>query len=196
MKVYDELVQGSDEWLNLRLGKFGSTDANTVSVNGAGLKTLVYKKIAEITSGQFENNFVNADMERGTRLESEAREIYELTTGNEVKEIGYWELSEYVAGSPDGIVGEKGMIEVKCPRDYKYIKFIADKKIEKKYDFQMQHLMYISDREWCDYIIYSENIGDIIITRVYRDEEKIDKIKIGLEKGTSEIKKILKEIII
>lgn len=188
--IIHKCEQGSDEWHKLRLGKFGSTDAQSVQANGKGLETLCYKKIAEIETGQSEDNYTNADIERGNEQEDTARSMYELTTGQFVTQVGYVELDETTGGSPDGLVGEDGLIEIKCQKPSVYVKTRHTKKPDTKYMWQMQHLMYITDRKWCDFVVYNEHFQDLVIIRVKRDEKKIQKIKDGLV----EAKKKLEEL--
>lgn len=186
--------QRSEEWHKLRLGKFGSTDAYTVSVNGKGLDTLCFSKVAEILIGRVQDGYTNEDIERGIELEDSARLLYELKTRNTAESVGYIQHSEYVGGSPDGLVGKDGLIEIKCPSDRVFIQFLYDGKIDLKYFYQMQHLMFITNRKWCDYVLYNENLNQIKIVRVERDEEAIEKIKIGLESGERKIKTILEKV--
>lgn len=194
MQIYNDIVQGTDEWLNLRLGKFGSTDAQAVSANGKGLDTLIYKKVAEKLTGRFEDNYTNPDMERGKELEGLARSSYEMETGSIVKEVGYVELNDYVGGSPDGLVGEDGMIEIKCRRDSLYVKSAVSRSIDTKYIWQMQHFLYITNRQWCDFVVFSENFPELIRIRVERDEAAINKIKIGLKSGIAKIESMLEQL--
>jgi len=194
MKIVKDLKQGSNEWLKLRLGRFGSTDAQAVATNGKGLETLCYQKVAEIMTGKGKENYTNEDMERGNLLEGMARSSYSIETGNIVDEVAYFDFNENVGGSPDGLVGTDGLIEIKCPKDANFIKYLYQKKIDTKYIWQIQHLLYISDRKWCDFIVFNENLDKINIKRVERDETKIAKIKAGLEVGSKKIQDILKKI--
>lgn len=196
MKIYthDELPQGSDEWLKVRLGKFGSTDAQAVATNGKGLETKCFEKAAEVLTGKLPKQFTNEDIERGNRLESMARSAYEIETGRSVDQVGYVELSERVGGSPDGLVEDKGMVEIKCPSDANFLRFLVDKKIDTKYVWQMQHLLYITNRNWCDFIMFNENLDRIYIQRVTRDAAACKKIEIGLKAGERRIEEILGKV--
>ncbi len=188
--IIHKVEQGSLEWLQLRLGRFGSTDAQAVATNGAGLETLCYKKAGEKLAGSFEDVYTNPDMERGNELENSARSAYEMSTGNIVKQVGYIEINEFVGGSPDGLVGDDGLIEIKCQKPSVFLRTRHTKKINTKYEWQMQHLMFITERKWCDFVVYNQHFEDLVIIRVYRDEEKIQKIKAGLEAGSQKIKEI------
>ena len=196
MKIYtnEELPQGSEEWLKTRLGKFGGTDAQAVATAGKGLETLCFEKVGEIITGRPKDTYKNADMERGNELENTARSAYEIQSGNMVTQVGYVELDEYIGVSPDGLVGEDGLIEIKCPSDSVFIRFLYDRKLDTKYEWQMQHQMYVTGRKWCDYVVYNDNLDKIEITRVMRDEEKIAKIMAGLEIGVGKVKEILAKV--
>lgn len=187
-------VQGSEEWLKVRLGKFGGTDAQAVATAGKGLETLCFEKVGEIITGRLKDTYKNADMERGNELEAQARFAYEMKTGQTVTQVGYIELNEFVGVSPDGLVGEEGLCEIKAPTDANFIKFLYERKPDTKYIWQMQHQMYVTDRKWCDFVIFNDNLNKVEITRVNRDEAKIEKIRIGLEQGIAKVKEILERI--
>lgn len=194
--IIHEVQQGTDEWHELRIGRFGSTDAQAVGSNGKGLSTKCYEKAIEIITGKKMNSeYTNKHIERGIELEPVARQLYELETGNLVKQVGYIELDEHTGGSPDGLVGKDGLIEIKCPSSVNFLKeMLGDTKMKSAYNWQMQHLMYLTDRKWCDYVIFNEELDKIKITRIARDEDMIEKIKEGLEAGKKQIKQIIEKI--
>lgn len=194
MKIYDNIIQGTEEWFQVRLGKFGSSDAQAVAFCGRGLDTICFQKVAEIIIGKPQESYTNEHIERGIKTESMARSAYEIETGNLVTQVGYIEISDYVGGSPDGMVKGDGLIEIKCPSDANYIRTIYEGKIDSKYIWQMQHLMLITNRKWCDFVVFNENLDKIRIQRVERDEEAIEKIKVGLESGERKIKTILEKV--
>lgn len=194
MKIYKELEQGSEEWLKLRLGKFGGTDAQAVANNGKGLETLCFEKVGEIITGRLKEQYTNEDMQRGNELESQARFAYEMLRGVKVEQVGYIELNEFIGVSPDGLVEEDGLIEVKSPKDSVFVKFLYDHKIDPKYEWQMQHQLWVTNRKWCDYVLFNDNLNKIEVTRVERNEEKIEKIRIGTEAGIVKIKEILSKV--
>jgi len=186
--------QGTEEWLKLRLGKFGGTDAQAVATNGKGLETLCFQKVADLIVGQPEETYTNEHMERGALLESSARLLYELKTGGQVQQVGYCQLNDYVGCSPDGLVGANGLIEIKCPMARVFVKFMYGGEVEKAYEWQMQHNIYVTERDWCDYVLYNESLDKIEIRRIDRDEKMIDKIKIGLDAGIAKVKDIQERI--
>lgn len=191
MKLYNDLVQGSPEWLAVRLGKFGGTDAQAVATNGKGLETLCFQKVGEIITNRPSTTYTNPDMERGNELEDTARSAYEIQAGNQVVQIGYVELSEYVGVSPDGLIGDDGLVEIKCPTDANFVRFMIEKKPDTKYVWQMQHQMYVTDRKWCDFVVFNDNLNKMEVLRVDRDESMIEKLRIGLEQGVAKVQEIL-----
>jgi predicted phage-related endonuclease len=132
MKLHN-IKQGTDEWLKLRLGKLTASSAQAIASNGKGLETLVYEKVAELLTHKLPEQFENEHIKRGNELEPLARNSYELETGNVVKEVGFVELDQYTGASPDGLVGDDGLVEFKCPSDIVFLKAMHTKKIDTKY---------------------------------------------------------------
>lgn len=193
MKIHNH-PQGSDEWFAARLGKLTASKAQTIQANGKGLETLVYQLVAEKLSGAREDTYTNPDMERGNELEDTARSSYEMETGNEVIQVGFCEQNEHVGASPDGFVGEDGLVEIKCPKNSNYIKTKYTQKIDKAYEWQMQMQMFVTDRKWCDYVVFNENFPDLIIIRVERDNDMAEKLVKGINKGIDLIGEICRKL--
>lgn len=184
LKIY-EGEQVTDEWFKLRAGKITGTKAHLIYINSKTLGNLLLKICSEkITGIRESDNYSSYAIKKGVESESSAVAGYELEKGVEVKQICFAELDEYSGCSPDGLVGEDGMIEIKCPLDSTFFEYYITRKIKNDYMSQMQYGMYICDRKWCDYVVYNENFPKqdfMIIKRVLRDEEYINKIKANLE---------------
>lgn len=195
MKTYNEIQQGSPEWLQLRLGKFTASNAQAIASNGIGLTTLCFEKAAEILTGKMKEQYANADMDRGNELEEMARNSYELETGIVVKRVGFVEKSDRIGCSPDGLIAEDGLQEIKCKNDPNFVKFMFDKKIDTAHLWQMQMQMLITDRKWCDYVVFNPNFPkSVIVVRVERNEADIEKLRFGLEKAQEQLDSILSKI--
>ena len=110
--------QNTDEWMSLRCGKITASQFKTAFMGKStkGYSDLIYTKRAEIKTGEIEDSYSNAWMERGHELEPLAREAYEIETFSEVKNGCFWTISDYIGASPDGLVGDDGLIEIKCPK--------------------------------------------------------------------------------
>jgi len=190
MKTYN-IEQGTQEWLDLRKGKMTASHAQAISANGKGLGTYILELMAEYYSIAEKEHYTNEHIERGNELEGCARGIYELEYDIEVQEVGFVELDQYVGCSPDGLVGEDGLIEIKCPSDKKHFNFILNDKIDSAYVWQMQMQMLVTGRQWCDFVSFNPNYKDSIVTqRVERDEPALEKLKLGLETGKEKIENI------
>lgn len=181
MKIYKDLEQRSEEWHKVRAGKLTASSFHTLLGNSETKKTLLLKITAERITGKcIEDNYSNEDIERGIELEDDARNNYQEKTFNLVEEVGFAELDEYVGCSPDGLVGNEGMIEIKCPRETTFLSQVLSGRIKPEYITQMQFNLYVLNRQWCDYVMYSETLG-LFIKRVERDEKLIEEIKTCIE---------------
>lgn len=198
MKIHS-VLQGTPEWFELRIKyPLTASHAQAIGTGGKGLETLCWDKLAEKYSKSQKEQYTNEHLERGIELESQARGIYELMTGNSVSEVGFItdeSISEAGGCSPDGVVGEDGLIEIKCFADTKHFKMTKKGiEIESKYRWQIQQQLLFTGREWCDFIVYNPNFEDsLLIERVYPDKEMQEKILAGLKKGEELIKEIENE---
>lgn len=185
MKIYKEITQQSPEWFALRARKMSASHAQAIGNRGKGLDTYITSMMAEYYSQADKEQYSNSHLDRGNELEPMARSIYSLHTGEKVEEVGFVELSEYVGCSPDGLT-EEGCIEIKCPDDVKYFKHLLDgeKAIESSYIWQMQMVMLITGKKWCDYVAYNPNYTQpLFIYRIYPDYAAFTKLEEGFEIG-------------
>lgn len=179
------LEQRSNEWFDIRLGRFTASEIHKLmGVKGLGEtgKTYAIEKAIEVISGGNEDEIISQDLKRGIELESLAfnkfKEIkfYEFLN---VENTSFFEFGEHSGASPDGLVSNNSTLEIKCPRDLKFFKIVADGKIDDNYIWQMQHQMLSANKERAYFFNYILNKGkeywhEIIVPR---DERKIDLIK-------------------
>lgn len=197
MRIIKDLPQhlpdgsANPEWLALRAGRFTGSDFVIMLGNGETKRKMILEKATEHILGKpcNKDHYTNSDMLRGIELEPIARQLYIQETFNEVEEVGFIEKDEYCGCSPDGLVGDNGLIEIKCPKDTVFVEQKISGKIKQEYYVQIQYNLFISDRKWCDYVAYNENFP-LLIHRYYRDEEVIKKIKEALEDGIIKVKEI------
>ncbi len=183
--------QYSSEWWAIRQKKMTGSHAQAISANGAGLNTYITEIMTEYYSSCRPERYTNKDMERGLELEPEAATRYAAETLSVVDTVGFVVYSDFIGVSPDRFVSDDGLAEIKCPNDKTYFKLLLDFKIEKKYLWQMQMQMLCCDRAWCDYVVYNPNFDeDILIERVYPDEDMVGKLQVGFESGENMIKEI------
>lgn len=198
MKIIKDLPQhlpdgsANPDWLALRAGKFTGSDFVIMLGNGETKRKMILEKATEHILGKpcNKDHYTNSDMLRGIELEPIARQLYIQETFNEVEEVGFIEKDEYCGVSPDGLVGEDGIIEIKCPKDTVFVEQSITEKIKPEYYTQIQYALYITERQWCDYVAYNENFP-LLIRRYERDEEHIEKIKNALEDGIEQVKQII-----
>lgn len=198
MRIVKDLPQhlqtgeANPDWLALRAGKFTGSDFVIMLGNGETKRKMILEKATEHILGKpcNKDHYTNSDMLRGIELEPIARQLYIQETFNEVEEVGFIEKDEYCGCSPDGLVGDNGLIEIKCPKDTVFVEQKISGKIKLDYYIQIQYNMYISERKWCDYIAYNENFP-LLIKRYERDEECIKKIETALQDGIEKVKEII-----
>ena len=113
MKIYDNIQQGTGDWLKLRAGKFTGSDFHNLLGNSETKKKILYKKAIErLTNSALEEELITTkDIERGREEEKNARLLYEMEINQEVQQIGFAELDNWVGCSPDGLINN-GLIEM------------------------------------------------------------------------------------
>jgi len=166
-----DLKQGTEVWQDLRKDRVSATDAYDL-LNGKDQYTILTEKRANTFTG-------SVATERGHALEAEARQIYAITEGVEVKEAGAILNSEYPMAmcSPDGVVGEDGLIEIKC--FYKEHHEDAIENLDAHLIAQTQFQLLISERKWVDFVAYSPEEDEdkaFVVKRFYPDPEIQEKL--------------------
>lgn len=182
----------NEEWLAVRAGKFSGSEAHILLSKGETKRKLILEKATEHIIGKpcTKDRFFNADMARGIELEPEARRLYMIETFNDVEEVGFIEKDEFSGCSPDGLVGDDGLIEIKSPKDTVFVDQKVNNYIKPEYYAQIQYNLFITGRKWCDYIAYNENFP-LLIRRYERDEEFVQKLSDVLKDSICEVKKII-----
>lgn len=173
-------VQGSQEWLQSRLGKpTASNFGKLITPTGkpsASADGYINELIAQRITGELPEFYTNAAMERGNELEPAAKALYEFTNGVEVVQAGLCLHDTLDCGaSPDGLVGDNGGLEIKCPLPHNHIAYLRSGDVTTKYIPQIQGCLWITGREWWDFMSYHPAMEDLIV-RVYRDEAYIKKL--------------------
>ncbi len=178
MPTLIQAEQRSPEWFAARLGvatgsRFGDIMATTRSGYSASRKNYAAELVTERLTGQSTETFTTAAMQWGTDNEPVARLQYELATGYTVEETGFWLHNDMAAGvSPDGIVDEDGLLEIKCPNTATHIETLQREKVPRQYEAQVQGQMWITGRKWCDFVSFDPRLPEnaqMVIVRVERD---------------------------
>ena len=180
--------QRTEEWYKVKRGKFSPSNFNKLKMSPStqGYNDLINQIVYERLTGKSVEHYVTPDMERGTELEPEARESYEMETFNKVKEIGCYELDEWVCCSPDGIIGEDGMLEIKCPKWNTHLSYKLNGGIPDNYVWQMQGQMLIADKKWVDFYSYHPELEPHLF-RFERDDKITTQIRQKLDKAIQEV---------
>ena len=159
--------QRSSEWFAARLGKVTASRIADVVARiktgyGASRQTYMNQLLDELMTGRKQDGFSNAAMQWGIETEPQARAAYEILTGNEVTEVGFvvHPTIDQAGASPDGLVGDDGMVEIKCPNTGTHRDFLLTGKIPKRYFLQMQWQMACCQRQWCDFVSFDPRLTD------------------------------------
>ena len=189
MKIL-EAEQGTQEWLDARLGRPSASQFHKLITTKGKPSTsadgYINTLIAERLMGYSEPLFVTDAMQRGTDLEPEARETYEFINNVQVQEVGFiLDDSGEFGCSPDGLVDDGGL-EIKCPAAHNHIAWARKKACPSKHFAQVQGCMWITDRKWWDFMSYHPDMKPFIV-RVERDEEFITQLAVQVKAAVDEI---------
>ena len=198
MKMYD-CIQGSEEWYAARLGKVTASNFSAATSAGRGSapsktrKDYMLKLVAERMTELPTESYSNKAMEWGSETEQEAREYYEALNGCEVQQVGFIERDGDTGGSPDGLVGANGMLEIKCPFPTTHIRYILADKMPAEYVKQVQGNLWVAERQWCDFVSFDPRVKQrpYFSARVYRDDDYIKELHIKLVMFIDEMKTML-----
>lgn len=178
LKIYEELEQGTDEWLEARRGILTASEMKLIITPKFKLadndksRAHVYEIAAQRISKYVEPHYVSDDMLRGEAGEIEARNYYANKYGA-VEQVGFMTEDKfgYTLGySPDGLVGTDGLIEIKSPRQKTQIETIANDMMPEEHMAQVQTGLLVSGRKWCDFISYHGGLH-LYVKRIYPDPE-------------------------
>ncbi len=175
--------QRTPEWFAARLGKatasrIADVIAKTRSGWGASRDDYATELVLERLNGKPIVSFVSDAMKKGIEREPIARAAYEFHAGCEVQEVGFIQHPEIpmVGASPDGLVGEDGQLEIKCPLEKKHLKTLLSGTIDGDYITQMQFQMACTGRQWCDFVSFHDEFPEalkLFVKRVQRDDNLI-----------------------
>lgn len=182
-----DLVQGSDAWHEIRLGRATASRihdiiAKTKSGYSASRARYEAELIAERLTGQPAASFTSAAMQHGIDTEPQARAAYEFLHDTEVEQVGFvaHPSVEHSGASPDGLVGDDGMVEIKCPETHTHLAYLLGGAIDARYRTQMLWQMACTGRDWCDWVSFDPRLPvrhQLIVRRVERDDERIAEIE-------------------
>lgn len=197
MRKFD-VIQRSPEWFQLRCGIPSASNLDKILTTTGKVSTqktkYLYQLAGEAIAGEQEESYQNAAMLRGIELEAEARAFYELINDVKIGEVGFCIHDDIDFGaSPDGLVGDDGLIEIKCPKLATHVAYLVDNILPTEYFQQVQGELFATDRLWADFISYYPAIKPFII-RVERDDQFMSSMKRELPIFNRELKEIIRKV--
>ena len=196
--------QRTTEWHTARLGKVTASRvadviAKTAKGYGASRANLMADLIVERLTGQPASTFTNAHMEWGTEQEPHARAAYSARTGELVEEVGFIDHPRIAnsGASPDGFVGDEGLVEFKCPATATHLDTLLAGEVPSKHIPQLQWQMACTGRKWCDFASYDPRLPEhlrMFVKRVERDDAYIKMLETEVTKFLAELEEKLTQL--
>ena len=199
-----EIEQRSEDWFAIRLGKVtASRVADVIAKTKTGYSTSRENYIAQLVVERLTQtkaeSYTNAAMQWGTDQEPFARAAYEAAQGVMVEEVGFvpHPTIEWAGASPDGLVGDDGLVEIKCPNTATMIEALLTGKVPTKYFTQMQFQIACTGTKFCDYVVFDPRMpakAQLFVTRVNRDDAYIAEIEAEIVKFLAEVESQVQQL--
>lgn len=180
IEIFD-MPQGSDEWLQARLGIITASEFATVMREGRAKgspsvtrREYMLKLMGERLTGDPMFRYTNSHMERGHEQEPDARNLYAFQTDLEPTPIGFIR-NGYKGCSPDSLVDTNGMVEIKSKLAHLHLDVLLGDAVPNEHMAQIQGQLWVAEREWCDFVSYCPKLP-LFVKRVYRDDAFIEKL--------------------
>jgi predicted phage-related endonuclease len=178
-----DVPQRSPEWFTARLGRLTASRASDMlatikSGEAAARKNLRVQLVCERLTGQpQEDAFTSAAMQRGIECEPLAFAAYESATGNVAQAVGFVQHDSLLVGcSPDGLVDDDGVLELKCPNSATHLDYLKSKTVPDKYLPQLLHTLWVTERAYIDFVSFDDRFPSnlqVFHVRMHRDEKAI-----------------------
>ena len=170
--------QGTPEWHGCRAGIPTASSFDKI-LTGTGKPSTqadgyINQLLCEVMAGASEGIEPTDWMLRGIEMEAEARAFYELESGADVEQVGFI-VGDGCGCSPDGVIGDDGLIEIKCPNPTTHVGYLRAGKVPTGYVPQIQGQLWVCERDWCDFLSYCPGLPPMLI-RCERDEDYIGKL--------------------
>ena len=186
--------QRTDEWFAARIGKVTASRIKDVLAGKttAARRNYMAQLVVERFTNKAPESFTNAAMQWGTDQEPFARAAYEAKLGVLVDETGLVDhpTIPMSGASPDGLVNDDGLVEIKCPNTATHIDTLLSRMPDADYIGQMQWQMACTGRKWCDFVSFDPRMPEhlqLYVIRVMRDDKKIEEIEKEVIKFLSEV---------
>lgn len=177
-----DVEQGSPEWHRARLGHVTASHINDVMAKGKGKEESItrYKYKVRLVAERMTNeiasdSYSNSAMEWGVEQEQFAAIAYETAQETFVDKTGFWlhPTIKWLGVSPDRLVGNGGLVEIKCPNTTTHLGYLFEKKVPTNYYNQIQCQLWVTGRAWCDFVSFDPRLprrNQLLVIRVERDD--------------------------
>ena len=201
MIIIDDIEQGTPEWKLLKAGVISASNLHKIisAVNGEYSKQAdkyVIKLISERLTGEVDDDYTNAYMERGREMEAEARDWYRMTHSEAVRQVGFVfrDESRLVGCSPDGLMEDRGF-ETKCVIGSTMVSYLLgdEQSIVNEYKQQVQGGMWITGFDYWELLIYHPSFDPLLIT-VKRDDYYCRKIEMAVARTLKDMNDKIKRL--
>jgi putative phage-type endonuclease len=189
--------QRTTQWFQQRLGKATASRicdivAKTKSGYSTSRKNYAAQLVCERLTGAAQDSFTNAAMQWGTETEPLARDAYRQHSLSEVAECGFFDHPNVAmsGASPDGLIGQDGLLELKCPNSATHIETLLGRSAPAKYVHQMMWQMACTGRQWCDFVSFDPRLPDtmrLFVVRLHRDDDMIAELEAEVASFLAEI---------
>lgn len=180
-KIYTDIEQGTPEWFSMRCGKITASKIADIMAKGkgsaepAGIRNYRAQIVCERLTNTVEESYCNGAMQRGIELEPMARECYEFLKDVTVEQIAFVDhpFIPMSGASPDGLVENNGLVEIKCPNTATHIEYLLGGRPPAQYIPQMMWQMACTGRKWCDFVSYDNRLPEelqLFVARLDRDD--------------------------
>lgn len=198
------IEQNTPEWLAQRCGKVTASriadlTAKTNTGYSASRANYLAQLVAERLTGTVAESYSSPAMQWGTETEPLARAAYEVETGLLVTECAMIQHPTILmaGASPDGLVGDDGLLEIKCPSTHTHIETLISGEADSKYIKQMMWQMACTGRQWCDFVSFDPRMPadlQLFIKRVPRDKKLIDELEGEVIKFLAEVDDVINKL--
>lgn len=201
-----EVEQGTDEWLAMRSGlvtasRMADVMAKLKSKNGmaADRRRYLMEVVVGRLTGLNPETYVSPAMQWGLDNEDLAKGAYEISTSSIIEPGGFaiHDKIKWFGASPDGLIGDDGLVEVKCPNSDTHIGYILSGEIPDDYKPQMWAEMACTNRSWCDFVSFDPRMPKnlrLFIRRFPRDEPMIAAVEMEVEQFLSEVEAMVEQL--
>lgn len=197
--IITDFEQGSDEWMKARVGSPGASSISKIITSTGTISKqrddYLYQLAGEKVAGKAEEGYKNQAMINGNEREDGNRKLFEMLYDVEVKQCGivYKDERRLFHCSPDGLVGDNDLLEIKSPQIGTQARLLIERKVKPEYWCQCQMQMHVCERERVHFMSAYEGLPPFIVP-VVRDDKFIAKLSAALEDFVSELQEVVSKL--